>query len=167
MEQCIWYVSIPSKEKIFVGLNPYSNGTMYLIPWEKRRKCLIPNSLNPYSNGTMYLIQLRQVRENPLVRVLILILMEQCIWCDRSGGLRLPNFCLNPYSNGTMYLMVSITSMTTTGASCLNPYSNGTMYLIRSSCNLLRDFYFSLNPYSNGTMYLIFIRNVSQGKTLS
>ena len=60
------------------SLNPYSNGTMYLI---LRRLDIWPYSpcLNPYSNGTMYLIQLRQVRENPLVRVLILILMEQCI----------------------------------------------------------------------------------------
>ena len=37
-------------------LNPYSNGTMYLI--RNTFQCLTLNevSLNPYSNGTMYLI---------------------------------------------------------------------------------------------------------------
>ncbi len=37
-------------------LNPYSNGTMYLIPGSKSRTPGITTGLNPYSNGTMYLI---------------------------------------------------------------------------------------------------------------
>ena len=35
--------------------------------------------LNPYSNGTMYLIGMETVRSCALRMVLILILMEQCI----------------------------------------------------------------------------------------
>ena len=37
-------------------LNPYSNGTMYLIHIENSDLVKIAASLNPYSNGTMYLI---------------------------------------------------------------------------------------------------------------
>ena len=36
-------------------------------------------SLNPYSNGTMYLIVLTTGCSDPVIAVLILILMEQCI----------------------------------------------------------------------------------------
>ena len=38
-----------------VCLNPYSNGTMYLIK-QMFRSFRGGESLNPYSNGTMYLI---------------------------------------------------------------------------------------------------------------
>ena len=38
------------------GLNPYSNGTMYLITLKKIASVDLFTGLNPYSNGTMYLI---------------------------------------------------------------------------------------------------------------
>ena len=81
MEQCIWYLLI------------FSYGLFYC-------------RLNPYSNGTMYLIYLR--KEAPLLLdmpVLILILMEQCIWWSYSWEYHAGTRSLNPYSNGTMYLM--------------------------------------------------------------
>ena len=61
------------------SLNPYSNGTMYLIKRDKDRKGRVMR-LNPYSNGTMYLIGKKEEK----------LLIEAC---------------LNPYSNGTMYLI--------------------------------------------------------------
>ena len=39
-----------------VSLNPYSNGTMYLIRQGTGTLRQAEASLNPYSNGTMYLI---------------------------------------------------------------------------------------------------------------
>ena len=41
---------------ITTGLNPYSNGTMYLILWSKGGGSCSGRRLNPYSNGTMYLM---------------------------------------------------------------------------------------------------------------
>ena len=40
-------------------LNPYSNGTMYLIMEKNEILNNLGSGLNPYSNGTMYLITLR------------------------------------------------------------------------------------------------------------
>ena len=39
-----------------MGLNPYSNGTMYLIVIEAEVYACQTSRLNPYSNGTMYLM---------------------------------------------------------------------------------------------------------------
>ena len=38
-------------------LNPYSNGTMYLIEIQRALVKLYEYCLNPYSNGTMYLMR--------------------------------------------------------------------------------------------------------------
>ena len=62
-----------------VRLNPYSNGTMYLIIIINLKTSKLMG-LNPYSNGTMYLIAAQTVN---------LLSFES----------------LNPYSNGTMYLI--------------------------------------------------------------
>ena len=62
------------------SLNPYSNGTMYLITFQEQMDRYL-SSLNPYSNGTMYLMN-----GNPLKKA------------PKKQG-------LNPYSNGTMYLI--------------------------------------------------------------
>ena len=43
------------------------------------RKPEVQKGLNPYSNGTMYLIDKPQMSNSKNERVLILILMEQCI----------------------------------------------------------------------------------------
>ena len=40
-----------------LSLNPYSNGTMYLIRCYQVCKHEQKKSLNPYSNGTMYLMR--------------------------------------------------------------------------------------------------------------
>ena len=61
------------------GLNPYSNGTMYLIIWIMTPCFFDKYRLNPYSNGTMYLIASAKRQVQTIVAVLILILMEQCI----------------------------------------------------------------------------------------
>ena len=61
-------------------LNPYSNGTMYLIRRRSPGRSWRSGRLNPYSNGTMYLIRFFGLVPDGI-----------------SG--------LNPYSNGTMYLM--------------------------------------------------------------
>ena len=63
------------------GLNPYSNGTMYLIPHSLTRQTKNEKRLNPYSNGTMYLMSEGMQRAYEIY------------------------IGLNPYSNGTMYLM--------------------------------------------------------------
>ncbi len=61
------------------GLNPYSNGTMYLIVNNNYPRTDMAKSLNPYSNGTMYLIYIPLANDATVGVVLILILMEQCI----------------------------------------------------------------------------------------
>ena len=68
------------KGKCKTSLNPYSNGTMYLI-LRLRSGSQTRGCLNPYSNGTMYLIRRHNFHSLSY------------------------NFSLNPYSNGTMYLM--------------------------------------------------------------
>ena len=61
-------------------LNPYSNGTMYLMLRKHVEMQISELCLNPYSNGTMYLIRVYKDFK------------------DLATG-------LNPYSNGTMYLI--------------------------------------------------------------
>ena len=68
------------KDRKHRSLNPYSNGTMYLIGIYTYDSGIDDESLNPYSNGTMYLI-----------RVIAGVYHE---------------YGLNPYSNGTMYLIL-------------------------------------------------------------
>ncbi len=48
-------------DRYLSSLNPYSNGTMYLMNGNPLKKAPKKQGLNPYSNGTMYLIYAQAV----------------------------------------------------------------------------------------------------------
>ena len=131
MEQCIWYFG----DEITAS----------------RRA----SSLNPYSNGTMYLITPSFSHPTGSCSVLILILMEQCIW-----------YCIKNkrYENRSVLILILMEQ-------CIWYFSVFNfkwselwvlILILMEQCIWLvfRSDYFDdniegLNPYSNGTMYLI------------
>ena len=77
----MYLISFNRNKSRCTRLNPYSNGTMYLMQLTNDELFGNAMRLNPYSNGTMYLIQWKKLSTKSTV------------------------LCLNPYSNGTMYLI--------------------------------------------------------------